>query len=349
MRVLVMGAGAVGGYFGAALARAGHGVTFVARGAHLAAMRERGLAIRTGAETTVLRPVSAAATPAEAGGVFDLVLFTVKGYDTDEAAVGLRPVVGPGTAVLTLQNGIDSVERLVAALGAEPVLAGTAGIEATIAAPGVIEQQGVVPRIVLGEPAGPVTPRVEAVAAALRGAGIDVTVTSDAPRAVWEKFVRLAPGASLTTACDATIGGVRGTPEGLALYRALIGEGVAVGRAAGVALPASAEAAALAFIEALPASMKTSMQRDYERRGRVELESLAGAVVRLGRKLGVPTPTFDVVYGILKIRALGFGALAQSEGAHLIGRASPWQGPPSEASSRPQVAAAEPPLAAEHS
>ena len=134
-------------------------------------------------------------------------------------------------------------------------------------------------------------------------------MSTDVRRAVWDKFVRLAPGATLTSACQATIGEVRSAPEGAALYRALIGETVAVGRAAGAAFPADAVEAAIAFIATLPAGMKTSMQLDFERRRRVELEDITGAVVRLGRRLGVPTPTYDVVYAVLKVRATAFGGL----------------------------------------
>lgn len=311
MRVLVMGAGAIGGYYGAALARSGHDVTFVARGAHLEALRERGLAIRSGGATTVLRPVRAVAATTESRHAPDLVLFTVKGYDTDPAALALRPVVGAGTVVLTLQNGVDSVDRLAAALGADPVLAGTTIIEATIAEPGVIAQGGPTPRIVIGEPSGGVTPRVEAVAAAFREAGIEAVATPDARQAIWEKFVRLASNATVTAACQATMGEVRATPEGASLYRDLLSEAITVGRAAGAAFPADAVDTSLAFIWSLPHTMKTSMQRDYERRGRVELEELTGAVVRLGARVGVPTPTFDAIYRILRVRALAFGGLGE--------------------------------------
>ena len=231
-----MGAGAVGGYYGAALAERGHAVTFVARGEHLRAMRERGLAVRSGGRVTVLHPVDAVAEPPASGGELELVLFTVKGYDTDAAAAALRPALGARTAVLTLQNGVDSGERLSAVLGADRVLVGTTLIATTLAEPGVIEQANPIRRIELGEPSGAVTARVELIAAALRDAGVDVSVTTDVRRAVWEKFVRLAPGATLATACRATIGEVRSTPEGAALYRALIAETVAVGRAAGAAL-----------------------------------------------------------------------------------------------------------------
>jgi 2-dehydropantoate 2-reductase len=304
-----MGAGAVGGYYGAALAGRGHPVTFVARGDHLRAMQARGLTIRSRGQATVLRPVHAVGDPAEAGPGFDLVLFTVKGYDTEPAARALRPAVGPDTTVLTLQNGVDTGERLGAVIGADRVLVGTTVVAASIAAPGVIDQPSPMRRIDLGEPSGAPTPRVRSVAAALQDAGVDVRVTADVRRAVWEKFIRLAPGATLTSACQSTIGEVRSTEEGAALYRALIAETVAVARASGADLPSDAVEAALEQIRALPAGMKTSMQQDYERRRRVELEELTGAVVRLGRRLDVATPVYDVLYGILRVRALAFGGL----------------------------------------
>jgi 2-dehydropantoate 2-reductase len=304
-----MGAGAVGGFYGAALAERGHAVTFVARGAHLDALRERGLTIRSGGRSTVLHPVHAVADPTEADGPFDLVLFTVKGYDTEPAVLSLRPAVGGTTTVLTLQNGVESGDRLAATLGADRVLVGTTVIATTVAEPGVIEQANPIQRIEIGEPSGEVTPRLESVAATLRDAGVEVRVTTDVRRAVWEKFIRLAPGATLATACRATIGQVRCTPEGAALYRALIAETVAVGREAGAALPADAVETAVALIQTLPADMRTSMQLDFERGRRVELAEITGAVVRLGRQVGVPTPTYDIAYAILRVRAAAFGGL----------------------------------------
>jgi len=304
-----MGAGAVGGFYGAALARRGHDVTLVARGAHLEALRTSGLTIRRGGDTTVLHPVRAVPDPAEVGRGVELVLFTVKGYDTEEAARALRPVVDGRTTVLTLQNGVESEERLAAALGAARVLLGTTTISTTVSAPGLIDQANPLQRIELGEPTGAVTPRAEAIAGVLREAGVEVRVSVDIRRAVWEKFVRLAPGATLTSACQATIGEARDGPESARLYRALIGETVAVGRAAGAALPPDAVEAAVAFIAGLPAGMKTSMQLDYERRRRVELEDITGAVVRLSRRLSVATPVYDVLYAILRVRAQAFGGL----------------------------------------
>jgi 2-dehydropantoate 2-reductase len=310
MRVLVMGAGAIGGYFGGLLAQSGHEVAFVARGAHLAAMRKRGLEIRSNGKTSLLRPVSAVESPAEAGSGFDLILFTVKSYDTESAAAALKPAVGGKTAVLTLQNGIDSVDQLSAALGGEHVLAGAALIESTIVSPGVIDQPSPFRKIVLGELPGQITPRLEAIAVALREAGAEVVVSADARLVVWEKFVVLAPNATLTSACQAAVGPIRETIEGAALYRALIEEAVAVGRAEGVALPPNAADAAMAIIMSVPATMKTSMQRDYERQRRVELDQLAGAVVRRGRAADVPTPAFATLYAVLKVRALEFGGLS---------------------------------------
>ena len=185
-------------------------------------------------------------------------------------------------------------------LGADRVLVGTTLIATTVAEPGTIEQAHPLRRIELGEPSGPVSPRVESIAAALRGTGTEVRVTTDVRRAVWDKFIRLAPGATLTSACQATIGEVRSTPEGAALYRALVAEPLAVGRAA---------ALGRACRGLVSADMKTSMQLDYERHRRVELEEITGAVVRLGRRWGVQTPVYDVLYAVLRVRAMTFGGL----------------------------------------
>jgi 2-dehydropantoate 2-reductase len=310
MRILVMGSGGLGGYFGGILARHGHDVTFVARGAHLAAMRERGLEVRTESETFRLSPVSAVGAPGEAAGAFDLILFTVKGYDAEAAATALRPAIGPETAVLTVLNGVDSAEQLADILGPEHVLAGTTFIRSTLAEPGVIEQMGTLRRVVFGEFVGGVTPRVEAIAKALRDVGVDTEIARDSRVAVWEKFVMQAPHATMTSVCQMPCGPIRETPEGEALYRALIDEAIAVGRASGVALPEDAAETAMAVVWRFLYEQKTSMSIDYERGNRVELDQLTGAVARRGKALGVPTPTFDILYGVLKVRALASGGLA---------------------------------------
>ncbi|MCC6629474.1 MAG: 2-dehydropantoate 2-reductase [Chloroflexi bacterium] len=311
MRVLVMGAGAVGAYYGATLALRGHEVAFVARGAHLAAMRAQGLTVHSGGQTHRLQPVRAVAAPAESDAPVDLVLFTVKGYDTDTAALALRPVIGPDTAVLTLLNGVDSADQLAAALGAEHVLAGTTLILTSLTAPGVIDQTSPFRRITFGELVGGVTPRAETIATALREAGVEVTLSPDPLVGVWTKFIMQAPHATMTTACDSALGPIRDTPEGTALYRTLIEEVVAVGRTAGVALPPDAVETTVAVIRDFPAAAKTSMQRDFEARRRTELDQLTGAVVRRGRALGVPTPAFIALYAVLRVRALAFGGVTQ--------------------------------------
>jgi 2-dehydropantoate 2-reductase len=310
MRVLVMGSGGVGGYYGGVLARHGHDVTFVARGPHLAALREGGLELRRAVAVARLHPVVAVASPSEAPGPFELVLFTVKTYDTEGAAVALRPAVGPDTAVLTLQNGVESVERLGRLLGAERVLAGTTILRSRLVAPGVVEESGSACRATLGELSGEVTPRVRAVAAALREVGVDATVTTDVRLALWEKFAPLAAHASITSACQLPVGPIRDTAEGPALYRTMLTESFAVGRAAGVAFAPDFQDRILAQLLSMPPGAETSMQWDFARQGRVELEQITGTVVRLGRTHGVPTPQFDALYAVLKARARAFGGLA---------------------------------------
>jgi 2-dehydropantoate 2-reductase len=310
MRVLIMGAGAVGSYYGARLAQNGHEVSFVARGPHLEAMRAGGLEIRSGEASDRLRPVAALASAAEAGDEFDLILLTVKGYDTEPAIEALRPVVGPASTVLTLQNGVDGADQLAAAFGAERALAGTTTINVAVVEPGVVLDRGVPIRTTIAELSGRVTPRLEAIAAALRPIGAEVIMSDDARVALWQKFVLLAPHGTITAATGLPVGKVRETPEGAALYRQLVHEAVAVGRADGAALPAEIADSTIDFImNALPPTAISSLAVDFERRRRVELEQITGAIVRRSRRLGVPTPGFDPLYAVLKARALDFGGL----------------------------------------
>ncbi|MGE3269620.1 MAG: ketopantoate reductase family protein [Chloroflexota bacterium] len=311
MRVLVMGSGGVGGYFGGLLVKAGHDVVFTARGAHLEALQKNGLTLIDRGETSVLKPVTAVRMPADAGGTFDLVLFTVKTYDTIGAAEAIAPVVGPGTCVVPLQNGVDAVDEIGAVIGADKMFGGATNIGAHIKEPGVVERFSPFCGVSIGEPGGGVTERVERIAAALRESGVDeVTASPDITRAVWEKFMLLAPLASTTSAANVASGKVRGTEEGRALWKTLMNEVLAVGRASGVNLPDESATSMETFFLNLPETHTTSMQRDYDAQRRVELEHLAGTVIRRGKAVGVPTPTFDVVYAILRIRALSFGGVA---------------------------------------
>jgi 2-dehydropantoate 2-reductase len=312
MRVLVMGSGGVGGYFGGILARAGNDVVFTARGAHLEALQQNGLTLIDRGETTLLKPVTAVRMPEEAGGTFDLVLFTVKTYDTTGAADAIKPVVGPATTVVPLQNGVDAVEEIGGVVGKDRMLGGATNIGARINGPGIVERFSPFCNVTIGEPAGGTSERAEAIAAAFKAAGHDeFTISPDITRAIWEKFMLLAPLASATSACNLTTGQVRAAPEGRALWQAMMHEVHAVGKASGVTLPdESATNTENFFLNSLPDTHTTSMQRDYDGKRRVELEHLAGTVIRRGKSVGVPTPTFDVVYAVLRTVALSFGGVS---------------------------------------
>jgi 2-dehydropantoate 2-reductase len=311
MRVLVMGSGGVGGYFGGVLARAGHEVTFVARGAHLRAMREKGLQVIDQGERFAVEPTRAVERPADAeGGDPDLILFTVKTYDTADAANLIKAVVGPSTAVLPLQNGVDAVNEVGAVVGKEAMLGGMTNIGARIAEPGVVERFSPFAAVTIGEPGGGMSERVERIAGAMKEAGIDITASADVERALWEKFMLLAPLASLTSACNLPSGKVRAAPEGRALYLAMVREVMEVGRASGVNLPDESYTGVEQFFSNLPDTHTTSMQRDYDAQRRVEVEHLAGSVVRRARAAGVPVPNFEAVYPILRTKALAFGGVS---------------------------------------
>jgi 2-dehydropantoate 2-reductase len=274
-------------------------------------MQKNGLTVVDRGESTLLKPVSAVRLPAEAGGRFDLILFTVKTYDTKEAAEAIKPVVGADTSVVPLQNGVDAVEEVGAVVGAERMLGGSTNIGARINEPGVVERFSPFCNVTIGEPGGGLSERVEKIAAALREAGLDdITASPDITRAIWEKFMLLAPLASATSACNIPSGQVRSAPEGKALWQTMMREVHAVGRASGVNLPDESAVNVETFFMNLPDTHTTSMQRDYDGQRRVELEHLAGTVIRRGKAAGVPTPTFDVVYAVLRTRALSFGGVS---------------------------------------
>ncbi len=304
MKIAVMAAGAVGGYFGGRLAAAGEDVAFVARGAQLEALRANGLAVASALGDLSLRPVRATADPAEIGPV-DVVLLAVKLWATEAAGEACRALIGDDTAVIPLQNGVDSIARLTPILGAEHVVGGVAYISAVISAPGKIHHNGDFARLVFGEAGGGTSSRLEAFGAACAQAGIDHTLSGDIVRAQWEKFVFLAGLAGATGLTRVPLGRILDDPDCRSLFRNLMNEVVAVGRAAGVALDADFAADRMAFSETLPATMKASLLEDLERGNRLELDWLSGEVVRRGRELGVATPANATAYAALKLHAGG--------------------------------------------
>src|SRR5262245_13096307 len=304
MRIAVIGAGGVGGAFGAALAKAGGDVTFVARGAHLAAMRNRGLTLLSPRGDLSLNPVKATDSPAEIGEV-DVVLFCVKLWDVESAGALIRPIVGPNTAVIPLQNGIDASERLLPILGKEAVMGGVAQISATIAEPGIIRQTGTFMRLVFGELYGQPSARGAAFHALCEAAKFEAVNSNNILTALWEKFVLLATNSSVVALTRLPFGKLRDDPEVFALFERGVAEAAALGRARGVRLPPDLERRALESTRKFPPEMMPSMAVDLMRGNRLELPWLAGKVVALGRELGVPTPTFATMYAALKPYANG--------------------------------------------
>jgi 2-dehydropantoate 2-reductase len=304
MRIAVMAAGAVGGYFGARLAAAGHEVAFIARGAHLAAIREHGLKIESVRGDLHLREVQATSDPASVGAV-DIVLFAVKLWDTEIAAEAARPLVGPATRVITLQNGVDSVERVAPILGDDHVVGGTAYIATVVAAPGVIRHTSQFAGMRCGRIDGRDDSQLAAFADAARAAGIDITVSSKINLDRWQKFVFLVGLSSVTAATRKPLGPVLADDETRSWLVDLMGEVMAVGRAKGVTFPPGFLEEQIKFAHTTPYDFKASMLHDLEAGRRLELDWLAGKVTKLGRELGVPTPANEAVYKMLKLSRMG--------------------------------------------
>lgn len=293
-----MGSGGIGGYFGGLLARGGEDVTFIARGAHLEALQKSGLQVNSVAGDFHVR-AKATPDPATAGPV-DLVLFCVKGYDIETAGSQIRPLVGPQTVVLSLLNGVDNQEKLTAILGEGPVMAGVVHILSTISAPGVISQTAGPRSLKFGEKDGRVTPRAERILGVLKGAGITAELSTQIQVDLWEKFVFICAHGGVTALGRLSIGEILTCPETTALYRGAMEEVAAVGRAKGVPLPADAVDRAMAFARGLQPGMRSSLAHDLGQGNRLELETLAGCVVRYGREAGVPTPFNCAIYACLK-------------------------------------------------
>lgn len=305
MRIAVMGSGGIGGYFGGLLGKAGADVTLIARGAHLAAIRANGLHVLSAAGDFDVR-VPATDDPASVGRA-DLVLFSVKGYDTEAAAEAMRPMVRPGTSVLCLQNGVDNEAKLEAVLGPGVVLGGVVHILSTIAEPGVISQTAGPRTIRFGEMAGGRTPRLEAILRVLVAAGINAAISEQIVLDLWEKFVFICAHGGVTALTRLAIGEILACPETAAFYRAVMDEIVAVARGSGVPLADDTAPRAMAFARGLQPGMRSSLAYDLDRGNRLEVETLPGAVLRYGARAGLPTPLNGAIYACLKpyhLRAL---------------------------------------------
>ena len=299
MRIAVMGAGGVGGYFGARLAQAGHEVAFIARGRHLAAMRERGLTVKSALGDVELARPTVTDDPATLGPA-DVVLFAVKLWDTESAAEAVRPLVANGGVIIPFQNGVESIERIGAVVGAERVMGGVAYIAATIAEPGVIAQTGTMARLRFGPAMPAQRAAADAFAAACRGAGIDADVVADIGKMLWVKFGFLVALSGMTAASRQPIGVVRADPDMRAVFEAAVREAWMVGRARGIALADDYVSEQMKFADGLPAEMKASMLNDLAAGNRLEAPWLSGAVVRMAMELGVAAPVNATLYAALK-------------------------------------------------
>jgi 2-dehydropantoate 2-reductase len=307
MLISILGSGAVGGYYGAKLARAGHDVTFIARGAHLAAIRERGLEIRSPMLGDFIVRARAEEDPGTVG-VVDLVIVAVKAYDNGTALPLLRPMLGPSTTVLTLQNGVDSAGEVAAIAGEDLVLGGATYIATALGAPGVIDQTGTHRRIVFGEVFGALprmSARATAVHEALRAADIQAEVVGDGRVPIWEKFIFLVSLAGFTGATRLPIGPLWADPFIREQFLNGCREIEELARAEGVPVAADRIDQIKSYVGTIPGTMRSSLLIDLTQGKKIEVEALQGAVVRRAAKAAVPVPVMSTLYAVLKPFASG--------------------------------------------
>jgi 2-dehydropantoate 2-reductase len=305
MRIAVMAAGAVGGYFGARMAAAGHEVYFIARGANLEAIRKNGLSIESVHGNVHLEKPNVTDDPAMVGPV-DAVFFAVKLWDTEKSAEQMKPLLGPNTRVITLQNGVDSYERLAPIIGADRAIPGITYVVSVIDRPGVIKQtsqfQTIICGTIDGKPDAPLTAFVDAA----KAAAINITLSDNIARDRWQKFIFLSATSGATAITRMPMGPILADPDTRALFRSIMQETLAVGRAKGVDLDPGYVDERMAFADAnTPPTMKASMANDLDRGNRLELDWLAGQVSRLGKEMKVPTPVNNLIYAALKLHRMG--------------------------------------------
>ena len=298
MKILIMGTGGVGGYYGGLLAQQGNQVTFIARGAHLDAIQGKGLQVKSLHGDFTVSPASATEDPAKVGPV-DLILFCVKTYNTDEAVQAIIPVVGPQTSVLSLQNGVDATERIGKVVEVEHVLGGATWLSSAVESPGVIKQISQFRRIVFGELGGGRSERIQSIYEVLNQTGIAVEISEEIQKILWTKFVFISAASAFGSLTRLPMGDYRSIPETRRLISGIMQEVEALARAQGIALEADVVQKSLDFMDNAAPHIKPSMQLDVESGRRTELESMVGVIGRKGRELDVPTPVADYVYGSL--------------------------------------------------
>ena len=304
MKIVVMGSGGVGGYFGARLAASGADVTFIARGEHLKAMHRDGLKVLSANGDLTVKPVTVTDDIPSIGHA-DLVMIAVKLWSTEDVARSIAPLMGPNSTVVSWQNGVVAEDILIKQYGKERVIGGVSNIAALIDAPGVVRHNGTMARLIFAELDGKPSKRIEAFAALCKQANIDHVVSDDINRAIWQKFIFLASFSGMTCATRLSIGPIRSDPETRAMLKAALQEVVAIGRAKGVSLPDDQAEQSLAWADNLPATMVASMLGDLNRGNRLELPWLSGNVVALGKELGVATRVHQFIYTVLKLHADG--------------------------------------------
>ena len=298
MKIAVIGAGGVGGYFGGRLAAAGEDVHFVARGAHLHAMDTTGLRIQSPKGDAHIARIHATDDPRSIGPV-DVVMFTVKMYDVDTAAVLLPPLLGQHTAVITFQNGVEVIDMLARHIPRKHVVGGVAYVAAVISEPGVIKHTAL-ETLIFGELDAKKSDRLTRFAEAGTRAGFKARVSEAIEVDLWSKFTRLTVFSGFTTLTRSPLGVVRDEPELIAMMQAAIEEGIRVGRARGVPLPEPLQTEIMQMLTTMPPESKSSMLEDLERGKRLELPWLSGAIVRLGKEVGLPTPIHHFIATALK-------------------------------------------------
>ena len=299
MRIAVFGTGGVGGYFGGRLAQAGHDVWFIARGAHLRAIREHGLKVDSAAGDFTIFPANAIDDVSEIGEV-DLVILGVKAWQVSEAARTMKPLVGRHTTVVPLQNGVDAASQLVDQLGADKVIGGLCRIVSFVVEPGHIRHAGFAPSIIIGELDNRRTERIESIAQTFQRAGLDTTVAADIQVALWTKFLFIASFSGVGAMANAPAGVVRKDPKWRALILAAMAEIYALAHARGVKLPANSVETVMASVDGLPEDATSSMHRDIAAGKPSELDSQNGAVVRMAHENAVEVPTHTLIYQTLK-------------------------------------------------